>query len=123
MYYHMLMMQQGIPIDIHPDRPNYYNLLHVDDYIDKIPYLLAAATPTATTTLNFGGSTKTSIEQWCAHITELTGFEARFNETETAFGSLHIDPTRMHQLIGKTSVDWREGIRRQHQNLAPEVLK
>jgi nucleoside-diphosphate-sugar epimerase len=122
MYYHMLMMQQGIPIDIHPERPNYYNLLHVDDYIDKIPYLLAAATPNVTTT-NFGGSTRTSIEQWCAYLSELTGFEARFNETTSAFGSLHIDTTRMHELIGETKVDWREGIRRQLQCLAPHLLK
>ena len=35
--------------------------------------LLAAATPEVTTT-NFGGSEKTSIEQWCAYIAELTGF-------------------------------------------------
>lgn len=122
MYYHMLMMQGGIPIDIHPQGPNYYNLLHTDDYIEKIPYLLAAATPQVTTT-NFGGSSKTSIEQWCAYITELTGFEAIFNETETAFGSLHIDTTRMHELIGETRVDWRDGIRRQLQCLAPQVLK
>lgn len=122
MYYHMLMMQAGIPIDIHPEGPNYYNLLHTDDYIEKIPYLLAAATPAVTTT-NFGGSQKTSIEEWCAYITELTGFEAVFNETETAFGSLHIDTTRMHELIGETRVDWRDGIRRQLQALAPEVIR
>jgi nucleoside-diphosphate-sugar epimerase len=122
MYYHMLMMQAGIPIDIHPDGPNYYNLLHVDDYIEKIPYLLAAATPGVTTT-NFGGSQKTSIEEWCAYITELTGFEPVFNKTETAFGSLHIDTARMHELLGATRVDWRDGIRRQLQALAPEVLR
>ena len=121
-YYHLLMMQQGIPIDIHPEGPNYYNLLHVDDYIDKIPYLLAAATPGVTTT-NFGGSQKTSIEEWCAYLTELTGFEPVFKETETAFGSLHIDTTRMHELIGATGVDWRDGIRRQVQALAPELLR
>ena len=122
MYFHMLMMQQGMPIDIHPEGPNYYNLLHVDDYIEKIPYLLAAATPAVTTT-NFGGSQATSIEQWCAYITELTGFEAIFNKTPQAFGSLAIDTDRMHELIGATRVDWREGIRRQLQTLAPEVLK
>ena len=121
-YYHLLMMQQGIPIDIHPERPNYYNLLHVDDYIDKIPYLLAAATPEATTT-NFGGSQKTGIEEWCAYITELTGFEPVFRETDTAFGSLHIDTTRMHELIGATGVDWRDGIRRQLVALAPALLR
>ncbi len=122
MYYHMLMMQQGVAIDIHPDRPNVYNPIHVDDYIEKIPYLLGAATPEVTTT-NFGGSQPASIEEWCAYIGELTGFVPVFNETTRAFGSLCIDTTRMHELIGATRVGWREGIRRQLQALAPQVLK
>jgi UDP-glucuronate 4-epimerase len=120
-YFHLLMMQQGIPIDIHPEQPNYYNLLHVDDYIKKIPYLLGAATREVTT-INFGGSEKTSIEQWCSYMTELTGFKAQFNENPKAFGSLCLDTTKMHELIGETSVDWREGIKRQIMALSPELL-
>lgn len=121
MYFHMLMMQQGMAIDIHPEGPNWYNLLHVDDYIEKIPYLLAAATPAVTTT-NLGGSERTSVEQWCEYISQLTGFEAKFNETTTAFGSLAVDTERMHELVGETRVDWRQGIARQLRALAPEVL-
>lgn len=122
MFFHMLMMKEGIPIDLHPEGPNYYNLLHVDDYIEKIPYLLGAATPEVTTT-NFGGSEKTSIEQWCAYISELTGFEPVFQQNPKAFGSLCIDTTKMHELLGETRVDWKEGIKRQLQALAPDVLK
>jgi len=122
MYFHLLMMQQGIAIDLHPDQPNYYNPLHVDDYIEKIPYLLAAATPEVTT-MNFGGSQKVSIEEWCAYIGELTGFEPKFQDNPKAFGSLCIDLQKMHNLIGETSVDWRDGIRRQIENLAPELLR
>jgi hypothetical protein len=29
----------------------------------------------------------------------------------------------MHSLIGETKVDWRDGIRRQIENLAPELLR
>ena len=122
MYFHLLMMQQGIPIDLHPDKPNYYNPLHVDDYIDKIPYLLAAATPEATT-VNFGGSQKVSIEQWCAYIEELTGLSATFKDNPKAFGSLCIDTQKMHELIGETRVDWRDGIRSQIEHLAPDLLR
>lgn len=122
MYFHLLMMQQGIPIDLHPDKPNYYNPLHADDYIAKIPYLLGAATTEVTTT-NFGGSQKVSIEEWCAYISELTGFEPRFQDNPKAFGSLCIDLERMHSLIGETAVDWRDGIRRQIANLAPDLLR
>ena len=122
MYFHLLMMQQGIPIDLHPDQPNYYNPLHADDYIEKIPYLLGAATPEVTTT-NFGGSQKVSIEEWCAYISELTGFKPVFKDNPKAFGSLCIDTQKMHGLIGETRVDWREGIRRQIENLAPQLLR
>jgi nucleoside-diphosphate-sugar epimerase len=121
-FYHLLMMQQGIPIDVHPEAPNYYNLLHVDDYIDKIPRLLAAATA-GVTTVNFGGSGKTSIEEWCAWLAELTGLEPVFRENPHAFGSLCIDTARMHELIGPTAVDWKSGIRRMVESLAPDLLR
>jgi len=121
-YFHLLMMEQGIAIDVHPEAPNYYNMLHVDDYLEKLPRLLAAASAEVTT-VNFGGSDKTSIEEWCAYLTELTGLEAVFQDNPKAFGSLNIDTTRMHELIGPTKVPWKEGIRRQVQNLAPHLLK
>jgi nucleoside-diphosphate-sugar epimerase len=115
MYYHLLMMQQGIAIDLHPDKPNFYNPIHVDDYIEKIPYLLGAASTDATT-VNFGGSQKVSIEQWCAYLEELT-------DNPRAFGSLCIDTEKMHSLIGETRVDWREGMLSQVQHLAPQLLR
>ena len=121
-FWHLLMMKEGIPIDVHPDAPNTYNLLHVDDYIDKIPKLLERAS-TETITLNFGGSEGCSIEQWCAYITELTGFEPIYNHTATAFGSLQIDTTAMHEAIGETRMDWKEGVLSMIKNLAPELLK
>jgi nucleoside-diphosphate-sugar epimerase len=121
-FYHLLMMKEGIPIDVHPDSPNFYNLLHVDDYIEKIPRLLAAAR-TDVTTVNFGGSERTSIEEWCSWLTELTGMEPVYRENPEAFGSLCIDTTWMHELVGPTRVDWRDGIRRMVQNLAPELLR
>ena len=108
-YYHLLMMQAGVPIDIHPERPNSYNLLHEIDHNDKLPALCQIASPDATT-LNFGGSESTSIEEWTDWLSELTGLEARFKEEAGAFGSLAIDPTRMHELIGPTTVGWRCGI-------------
>ncbi len=121
-FYHLLMMKEGIPIDVHPEGPNYYNLLHVEDYIEKIPRLLAAASTEVTTT-NFGGSDRTSIEQWCAYLTELTGYEPVFNKNPQAFGSLCIDTTRMHELIGETRVDWKRGVRSLVEHMAPELIK
>ncbi|MGI9287972.1 MAG: NAD-dependent epimerase/dehydratase family protein [Pseudomonadales bacterium] len=121
-YFHMLMMQNGVPIDIHPERPNVYNPLHSSDYLEKIPRLLAAATSDVTT-LNFGGSQGVSVEEWCNYIAELTGFEASYKEDPKAFGSLQLDTTAMHAAIGETNMDWRLGIRAMLENLAPELLK
>tara|TARA_R110002110_G_scaffold177902_1_gene382585 strand:- start:22791 stop:23723 length:933 start_codon:yes stop_codon:yes gene_type:complete len=121
-WYHLLMMEQGMPIDVHPDRPNRYNLLHTDDYIEKLPLLLAAAS-TETTTVNFGGSEAVSIEDWCGWLQELTGLVPEFRDNPQAFGSLAIDTTRMHALIGPTRVDWREGVRNMVAALSPQLLK
>ncbi len=121
-WFHLMMMKEGIPIPLHPERPNYYNPLHVDDYLEKIPLLLGAATPEVTT-VNFGGSQQVSIEEWCDYLTELTGFKPVFNETADTFGSLAIDTARMHELIGETRVDWRVGVRSMVAALSPELLR
>lgn len=120
-WYHLLMMEQGMPIDVHPEAPNEYHLLHIEDYLEKLPRLLAAAT-TEVTTVNFGGSEKISIEDWCAYLSELTGLEPVFRDNPKAFGSLSIDTTRMHELIGPTRVDWRDGVRRMVETLSPQLL-
>jgi UDP-glucuronate 4-epimerase len=73
--------------------------------------------------VNFGGSQAVSIEEWCAYLQELTGFEPVFNENPKAFGSLQIDTTRLHSLVGPTEVDWKAGIREMVQTLAPQLLK
>ena len=121
-FWHLLMMKEGIPIDVHPERPNYYNPIHVDDYIEKIPRLLAAAS-TEVTTLNFGGSQRVSIEQWCNYLGERCGLKPEYKESDQAFGSLWFEPEKMHELVGPTRVDWREGMERMVQSLAPQMLK
>jgi UDP-glucuronate 4-epimerase len=120
-YFHLMMMKNGAPIEVHPERPNYYNLLHVDDYIEKIPRLLAAATPDVTLT-NFAGSPRVSIEEWCSYLSELTGLEPRYVDNPRMFGSLCVDLTRMESLVGKTKVDWHDGIRGMVETLAPDLV-
>ncbi|MFT5483824.1 MAG: UDP-glucuronate 4-epimerase [Halieaceae bacterium] len=121
-WYHLLMMEAGVPIDIHPDGPNTYNLLHVDDYLEKIPRLLAHASSDPIT-VNLGGSDSTSIEQWCEHLTDLTGLKPIFRESDTAFGSLQIDTSLMRELIGPTRVEWRDGIKNMVAAMAPHLLR
>lgn len=120
-FFHLLMMKEGMEIDVHPEAPNFYNLLHSSDYIEKLPYLLAAAS-TEVCTVNFGGSEAVSIEQWCEFLGELCGLQPRFRDNPQAFGSLQIDTEKMHALIGPTKKDWRQGLREMVEQLAPELL-
>jgi nucleoside-diphosphate-sugar epimerase len=120
-WFHLMMMKAEQPIAVHPESPNLYNPIHEDDYIAQVPRLLEVADVPATT-VNWGGSESVSIEQWCAYLGELTGLEARLQASESALGSLTMDLTRMHRLLGRTRVHWRDGIRRLVEARNPELL-
>ena len=61
-----------------------------------------------------------SIEEWCTYLAELTGCEARFEPTEATIDSVEIDTTRMHELVGPTTVPWRDGMSRMAVALHPD---
>lgn len=121
-YFHLMMMQGGMAIDVHPDAPNGYTPIHSNDYVEKIPYLLGAAT-TQGTTVNLAGSQHVSIEEWCAYMGELTGLVPTFNVTEKALGNMTIDTGKMVELIGPAKMDWKDGIRNMIEVMAPQLLK
>jgi UDP-glucuronate 4-epimerase len=118
--YHVMFMQGGMPIPLHPERPNLYNPIHEDDLIRQIPNLLDVASVPATI-VNWGGD-PVSIEDWCAYLAELTGLEPKFEETPNTIGSVTIDRTRMHELIGPAQVDWKDGMRRMVEARFPDLL-
>ena len=121
-WFHLMMMKSGAPIPVHKDEPSVYNLIHQDDYIAMIPRLLAIA-DVPPVTINWGGSEATSIEEWCRHMGELTGLEPKFNPTEDTLASVTLDPSKMHQLVGRTRVDWRVGIEAMVRARNPELLR
>jgi UDP-glucuronate 4-epimerase len=121
-WFHLMMMKAGAPIPVHKDKPNVFNLIHQDDYISMIPKLLQLA-DVPPVTINWGGSEPTSIEEWCSFMGELTGLEPRFNYTEDTIRSVTLDPTKMHELVDKTQVDWRVGIERMVRARNPELLR
>ncbi|MDJ0787172.1 MAG: NAD(P)-dependent oxidoreductase [Myxococcota bacterium] len=121
-WFHLLMMQNGVPIPLRPDDPNRYNPLHEDDIVAQIPALLAAARVPALT-VNWGGSEVVSIAEWCAWLGELTGLEPKFSESADAFGSLALDTTRLHEHVAPASVSWKEGLRRMIEARSPELLR
>lgn len=121
-WFHLMMMKAGTPIPVHPGAPSTYNPIHEDDQLRMIPRLLDLASVPATT-VNWGGSETASIQDWCRYMGELTGLEPEFVAHDRALGSVVADVTRMHALVGRTEVDWREGIRRMVQARNPELLR
>jgi len=120
-WYHLMMMKGGVPIPVHPDGPSVYNPIHEDDYVAQIPRMLEIASVPATI-VNWAGE-PASVEEWCAHLGELTGLEPAFTPSEQTLASLPLDTQRLHELVGPTRVGWREGIRRMVEARNPELLR
>jgi nucleoside-diphosphate-sugar epimerase len=109
--FHLMMIEAGLAVPVHPDRPNRFNPIHEDDIIRMIPALLDVASVPATI-VNWGGVEAVDLEEWCAYLGGLVGKEATFVETDSTIGGVTIDTTKMLELVGPTEVDWRDGLRR-----------
>jgi len=118
---HLHMMLSGHAVPVHVNAPSVYHPLHADDILTMVPRLLGVASVPAVT-VNWGGSEPVSIEEWCTYLAELAGIEARFERTELTIDSVEIDTTRMHDLVGPTTVPWREGMRRMARALHPDKV-
>jgi UDP-glucuronate 4-epimerase len=120
--FHLEMLLAGQPIPVHTDAPSLYNPIHEDDLIAQIPKLLEIASVPATI-VNWAGRDQVSIEEWSAYLAEITGLEAQFAPSDQTLESVAIDTTRMHELVGETAVDWRDGFRRMVEARHPERLR
>ena len=110
----------GREIRLHPDRPNRFNPVYEDDYVAlAIRALRAARTPTVV--VNWAGSETVSAEEYCEYLGELVGIAPRIVYTEAAYTPLWADVTRMHEILGRTRVPWREGMRRMAAARHPEL--
>ena len=70
-------MLQGKPIRLHPDKPNNYNPIYEDDYVELgIRAMEVAAVPPIV--VNWAGSETVSAEDYCAYMGELVGVEPIF---------------------------------------------
>ncbi len=117
---HLDWMLSGSAIPVHTDTPSVFNPIHEDDYIAHIPKLLAVASVPATI-VNWGGSEPASIEEWCAYLGQLVGVTPQFVHMDRTIGSITMDLTRMHALIGPTKVHWHDGMRRMVNARHPEL--
>jgi len=119
--FHLDMMLGGMPIPVPPGGPAVYNPIHEDDIIAMIPKLLEVASVPATT-VNWGGDQYVSLQEWCTYLGSLVGREPVFEETEQTLRGNPLDVTKMHELIGTTTVDWRDGMRRMAATFHPELI-
>ncbi|MGF6885303.1 UDP-glucuronate 4-epimerase [Nocardia sp. GAS34] len=120
-FYHMEMILAGIPIPVPAGGPARYNPIHEDDIVASIPRLLAAAS-TPATTVNWCGGEIVSLQEWCGYLGSLIGKEPVFEDSAEALRGNPTDSTRMRELIGGTTVDWREGLRRMVATFHPELV-
>jgi len=102
---------EGKEVVLHPDAPNNYNPVYEDDYVQLgIRAMEVAAQPPVV--VNWAGSETVSAEEYCAYLGELVGKEVAFRYDERAPWPLWPDVTYMHEILGRTRVPWREGMRR-----------
>jgi nucleoside-diphosphate-sugar epimerase len=109
--FHLAQILNGDPVALHPERPNQFNPIHEDDLIATIPALISIASVPATI-VNWAGDDTVSIEEWCQYMAELVGKDASFVVTDRTIASVTTDNTRMHELVGATTVGWRDGFAR-----------
>jgi UDP-glucuronate 4-epimerase len=116
------MMLRKKPISLHPDKPNNYNPIYEDDYVELgIRAMEVAAVPPVV--VNWAGSETVSAEDYCAYMGELVGVEPIFHYTTAAHTPLWPDVTHMHEVLGRTKIHWRDGFRRMIEARHPELLK
>ena len=75
------------------------------------------------TTVNWAGDEQVSVEEWTAYLGELTGLTANLVVSEHSLASGRVNLDRMHELVGHTTVHWKDGMRRMVQALRPDLLK
>jgi nucleoside-diphosphate-sugar epimerase len=109
--FHLAQILNGDPVALHPERPNEFNPIHEDDLVAMIPALLSIASVPATI-VNWAGDETVSIEEWSQYMAELVGKDASFVVTDRTIASVTTDNTRMHELVGPTTVPWRDGFAR-----------
>ncbi|MBV9292536.1 MAG: NAD(P)-dependent oxidoreductase [Frankiales bacterium] len=116
------LAEGGMDVAVHPDAPSEFHPIHTDDIVATVPRLLEIA-DVPPTVVNWGGDERVSVEEWCAYLTELTGVQLNCVASENSLASVALDLTRMHELVGHTTVPWREGFRRMVETQRPDLLR
>lgn len=99
------------PIVLHPDAPNRYNPIEERDYARLgIRALEVASTPPVF--VNWAGSETVSAEEYLAYLGELVGIDPIIEYSPDAPWPIWPDVTKMHEILGRCEVPWRDGMAR-----------
>ena len=121
MYYHLMMMKNGVEIPVHSDAPSLYTPIHEEDIARIFPALCAHAKVPAEI-VNVCGQEHVSIEEWCGYLGELCGLEPKFKVTDQTLESVASDNSKQRSLVGATQVGWKDGMRRMVEARHPDWL-
>jgi UDP-glucuronate 4-epimerase len=121
MWLHLEQLLAGQPVTVHPNSPNEFNPIHDADILAMVPALLDSASVPAAT-VNWAGTQTVSVEEWVTYMGELTGHTPRFEQNPEALESVAVDTTRMVDLVGPTTVPWRQGIESVVEHFHPELI-
>ena len=122
MTFHLMMMERNMPVAVHTNQPTNYAPIHNDDIVRSLPYLLTLASVPATI-VNWGGDEVAGIEDWCGEMGRLTGLTPRYQPTDDTIAAIIPDLERLHSTGFRSSVSWRDGIRRQIEAMRPDLLQ
>ncbi len=107
---HLDAVAAGDPVTTRWD-PCMYSPIHQDDINGQAAALLDAAS-TPATVVNWGGDEPVSVQEWAAHVGELSGRSAKVVVREqpgTHRGQIQ-DTTKRAALTGPCTVEWRAGL-------------
>jgi nucleoside-diphosphate-sugar epimerase len=121
-FIHLMMMEAGQDIGITEHAPSVFQPLHTDDIVATVPKLVDVASVPATI-VNWGGDEKVSVEEWTAYLSELTGLPAKLVVSEHSLESVELNLDKMHELVGHSTVHWKDGMRRMVESLRPDLIK
>jgi nucleoside-diphosphate-sugar epimerase len=114
------LMLEGKPVRLYPDPPNNFNPIYEDDYVDLgIRAMEVASVPPVV--VNWAGSETVSAEEYCAFMAELLGVQPILEYDTAVHTPLWPDVTRMHEILGRTKVHWRDGFRRMIEARHPDT--
>jgi len=119
-YDRMKAIVEGREVALYKERPNNYNPIFEDDYVNLgIKAMEAAHVPALT--VNWSGSETVSAEDYCEYIGKLVGKKPKIVYNDTAYWPIWPDTTLMHQVLGRTKVHWKDGFKRMVRAAYPDM--